>query len=258
MAADFVARLGSRGTVPAEVRSTWDVPRYVAATAREVTGDDLERILGRARSVRRTDPDRLRALLTALAHPLMGELNHARLGAATGIPPTTLGPYVDVLVETGVVRLLPGSRSASAKRAIGRPQVVFEDVALARHLAGHAPAELAEFSGRRRLAPLLRTMVAGELLRQQATSVVEHRVSHLRERNGLAVGLVVELPDDTLYGLEVVTAAGLRPHQFDRLRALARRAGPRFRGGVVLTTGGAGHQVGPRLWGLPIATVWAG
>lgn len=256
--ADFVARLGSRGTVPGEVRSTWDVDRYVAASAREVTGDELRRIARRARSVRRTDPERLGALLTALADPLLGELNHARLGATTGIPPTTVGPYVDVLVETGVVRLLPGARSVAAKRAIGRPQVVFDDAALARHLAGHRPADLAAFSGRRRLAPLLRTMVAGELLRQQATSVVEHRVAYLRERNGLAVGLVVELPDDTLYGLEVITAASLRPHQFERLRALARRAGPRFRGGVVLTTAGAGHQYGPRLWGLPIATVWAG
>lgn len=256
VAADFVARLGSRGTVPGEVRTTWDVERYVAATARSVTDDELRRIARRARAVRRTDPGRLAALLTALARPPMGELNHARLGAAAGIPRTTVQPYVDVLVGIGVLRLLPGSRAAVAKRAIGRPRVVFEDPALARHLAGHAPAELAAFSGRPLLAPLLRTMVAAELLRQQGTSVVEHRVSHLRERNGLEVGLVVELPDDSLYGLEVLTAAGLRPHQFARLEALARRAGARFRGGVVLNTAAVGHWYGPRLWGLPIASVW--
>lgn len=256
VAADFVARLGSRGTVPGEVRTTWDVERYVAATARDVTDDELRGIARQARAVRRTDPGRLAALLTALADPLMGELNNARLGRAAGVPPTTLQPYVDVLVEIGVLRLLPGSRSPAAKRAIGRPQVVFDDPALARRLAGHTPAELAAFSGRQRLTPLLVTLVAAELLRQQETSAVEHRVAYLRERNGLEVGLVVELPDDSIYGLEVLTAAGLRPHQFARLEALARRAGVRFRGGVVLNTATVGHRYGPRLWGLPIASVW--
>lgn len=258
MAADFVARLGSRGTVPGEVRTDWDVPEYVAALARPVADDELRRIARRARAVRRTDAGRLAALLTALADPPLGELNKARLGAAAGIPPTTVQPYVDVLVGIGVVRLLPGCRASSANRAIGRPQVVFDDPALARHLAGHTPAELAAFSGRPLLAPLLRTMVAAELLRQQETSVVEHRVSYLRERNGLEVGLVVELPDDSLYGIEVLTAASLRPHQFARLGALARRAGGRFRGGVVLNTAPVGHRYGPRLWGLPIASVWDG
>jgi hypothetical protein len=256
VAADFVARLGSRGTVPGDLRTAWDLERYVAATARPVTDEELQRIAQRARAVRRTDAGRLGALLSALADPPMGELNKARLGAAAGIPPTTLQPYVDVLVEIGVLRLLPGSRSSAAKRAIGRPQAVFDDPALARHLAGHTPAELVAFSGRHELAPLLRTVVAAELLRQQQTSAVEHRVAYLRERNGLEVDLVVELPDDSLYGIEVRTAASLRPHQFTALHALARRAGGRFRGGVVLNTAQRGHVYGPRLWSLPIATLW--
>ncbi|KRC53857.1 MULTISPECIES: DUF4143 domain-containing protein [unclassified Nocardioides] len=258
MAADFVARLGSRGTVPGEVRTSWGIQEYVGALARPVADEELRRIARRARAVRRTDAGRVVALLGALADPPLGELNRARLGAIAGIPPTTLQPYVDVLVEIGVVRLLPGCRAAPAKRAIGRPQVVFDDPALARHLAGHTPDQLVQFAGRWRLAPLLRTLVAAELLRQQATSVVEHRVSYLRERNGLEVGLVVELPDESLYGIEVLTAAGLRPHQFARLEALARRAGGRFRGGVVLNTASVGHRYGPRLWGLPIRSVWDG
>ncbi|WP_418064061.1 DUF4143 domain-containing protein [Pimelobacter simplex] len=256
MVADFVARLGSRGSVPGEVRSTWDVPAYVAATQRAGLDDEVAAIERRARARRRMDPDRLHAILGALADPPAGELNKARLGAVAGIPPTTVSPYVDVLVELGVVVLLPGSRAAAAKRAIGRPQAVVADPALARHLAGRSAAELTEFAGRRALAPLLRASVAAELLRQRPTSAVEHRVAYLRERNGLAVDLVIELPDDSLYGLEVRTAASLRPHQFVALEALARRAGPRFRGGVVLNTATVGHQYGPRLWGLPISSVW--
>ncbi len=79
----------------------------------------------------------------------------------------------------------------------------------------------------------------------------------LRERNGLVVDLVVELPDERVFGIEVRTAAGVRPHQFDALQALARRAGSRMIGGVVLNTAARGHRYGPALWSLPIAAVWS-
>ncbi|MBM7516528.1 DUF4143 domain-containing protein [Nocardioides nitrophenolicus] len=256
MAADLVARLGSRALVPGEVRTPWSVPDYVALTDRPGVADHLADVVRRARALRRLDPDRMWAVLRALADPPAAELNKARIAAAAGLPVTTLSPYVELLVRLGVVVLLPGSRAAAAKRAIGRPRAMFADPAVARHLAGVSVEELGELSGRSRLAPLLRGMVAAELLRQQPTSAVEYRVAYLRERNGLEVDLVVELPDDGLYGIEVRTAASLRPHQFTGLEALSRRAGGRFRGGVVLNTAGRGHVHGPRLWSLPIATLW--
>ncbi|WP_435770508.1 DUF4143 domain-containing protein [Nocardioides sp. SYSU DS0651] len=270
--ADFVARLGSRASVPGEVRSTFDVPDYVALMADQpdqpdspvdpdgpgdTAGARLRRLADRdARALRRLDPDRLLALLGALARPPSAELNKTRLAAESGIPATTLTPYVDVLVELGVIRLLPGCRASVAKRAIGRPRVVFDDPAVARHLSGTRVDDLLALRGRSRLAPLLFGMVAAELLRQRETSSVDFRLSHLRERNGLAVGLVVELPDDTVYGLEVRTAGGLRPHQFAGLDVLAARAGWRFRGGVVLNTAATGHAYRRDLWGLPISAVW--
>ena len=48
VAADFVARLGSLGTVPGDLRTSWDLERYVAAMARTVTDDELLRKIGRA------------------------------------------------------------------------------------------------------------------------------------------------------------------------------------------------------------------
>ncbi|MFC5727451.1 MULTISPECIES: DUF4143 domain-containing protein [Nocardioides] len=258
MAADFVARLGSRAAVPGEVRSHWGVPEYVELMAREEgIADELRRIAsGDARALRRLNPERLLALLRALARPPAAELNKARLAAASGIPATTISPYLEVLVEVGLLRLLPGCRASVAKRVIGRPRAILTDPAVARHLSGATVDELVELRGRSRLAPLLTGVVVDELLRQRETSAVDYRLSHLRERNGLAVDLVVELPDDTVYGLEVRTAASLRPHQFAGLEALAARAGWRFRGGVVLNTGSAGHEFRPGLWGLPISALW--
>lgn len=248
MVADFVARLGSRATVPGEVRSTWTLEEYVALLAPDRELPELRH--------GRLDPARLRALLRELASPPSAELNKARLAARAGIPATTIAPYIDALVDLGLIRLLPGSRATVAKRAIGRPRAVFDDPALARQLAGDSAGELAELGARSRLAPYLEAVVAAELLRQQETSAVDYRVTHLRERNGLEVDLLIELPDDTVYGLEVRTAASLRPHQFRGLEALAARVGWRLRGGIVLNTGSAGHQYRPDLWGLPISSLW--
>lgn len=257
MVVDFVARLGSRASIPREVRSSGTVQEYVDLMApRPGLDAELRRVARRARSVRRLDPDRLLAVLRAVADPPAVELNKARVAEAAGIPATTLTPYLDVLEQLDLIRLLPGCRSPVAKRAISRPVVVLPDPSLALHLAGLSPAELQAFSGRARLAPLLRGVVAGELLKQQGVSAVPHRVSHLRERNGLQVDIVIELADGTVYGVEVRTAASLRPHQFVRLEALAARAGSAFRGGVVLNTATSGHQYRPGMWGLPISALW--
>lgn len=256
--ADFLARLGSRASIPGEVRSRWGIAEYVDLMApRDDIGRALHRLAyRRARALRRVDPQRVLALVAVLADPPSAELNKAAVAERAGIPATTLTPYLDVLVELGLVRLLPGCRSPVAKRAIGRPQVVFDDVAVARHLGGTSLADLAAFSGRDRLGPLLRGIAAAELLRQQEDSIVDYRVSHLRERNGLEVDLVIELPDDTVYAVEVRTASSFRPHQFSRLEALAARAGSRFRGGIVLNTASRGHQYRPGLWGLPLSCMW--
>ncbi|UMG91157.1 DUF4143 domain-containing protein [Nocardioides sp. TF02-7] len=257
MTADFVARLGSRASDPEEVRSTWGVTEYVDLMAPpDGTGDRLHRLAHGARALRRLDPDRLLAVVTALARPPSAELNKARVAAAAGIPATTVSAYLDVAERLGLVRALPGTRALVAKRAVGRPRVVFDDPAVAVHLSGGGTDALADLAGRRRLAPLLEGVVIAELLRQRGSSAVDYRLGHLRERNGLEVDVVVELPDDTVYGIEVRTAAGFRPHQFRALEALAVRAGSRFRGGIVLNTAAAGFKYRPGMWGLPVSALW--
>jgi len=261
MAADLIARLGSRALVPSDVTSRWGTPDYVRLLAGPEDPADIEKRLhaiayGDARQLRRLDPERLLALLAAMARPPAAELNKARLATATGIPAATISPYVDVLETLGLIRLLPGATSSVAIRAVARPRVVVVDPAISRYLSGVSLERLLQLDGRRQLAPFLEAMVITALLEQRASSAVDYRLSHLRERNGLAVGVLIELDDHTVYGVEVRTASSVRPHQFDALEALAARAGPRFRAGVVLNTAATGHRYRPGLWSLPISVIW--
>lgn len=254
---DLVARLGSRASVPSEVRSRWGVADYAALMGHDDVEQGLVRRLDRnVREIGRLDPGRLRAVATALARPPAAELNQARIAATAGLPATTLPPYLTVLERLGLIRALPGTTAIVAKRAVARPVVVFDDPAVARHLAGVRTPDLVEMRGRRYLAPLLKGLAVAALLRQQESSAVSYRLGHLRERNGLKVDVVVEMPDDTVYGIEIRTAGAFRPHQFRALEALATRAGPRFRGGVVLSTAPVGFRFRPGLWGLPVSALW--
>lgn len=258
MPPDFVARLGSRASDPTDVRSGYDVGEYVRLTAGNSDLDARLKALAYddAPRLRRVDPDRLLALVTAMARPPTAELNKARLAAVAGIPATTVSPYIELVELLGIVRMLPGASWPYAKRAVARPRVVFAEPAMARHLSGVAAADLVTLAGRSRLAPLLEGLAIVELMKQQQTSSVEYRVSHLRERNGLEVDVLIELPDETLYGVEIRTASAFRPHQFRALEALAVRAGSRFRGGIVLNTAPVGVKYRPGMWVLPISALW--
>ena len=105
--ADLVARLGSRASVPDEVRSAYGVEEYAALLA---GSGDLPAPLRSGRLA----PEVLAAVLEGLARPPAAELNKSRLAARAGIPPTTITPYVDALVQLGIVRLVPGTRSSAS------------------------------------------------------------------------------------------------------------------------------------------------
>src|SRR5690349_12543567 len=105
--ADFVARLGSRASVPGEVRSAFGVEEYADLLAADPDGSDRPPVLRHGRLA----PAGLLAVLRAMARPPSAELNKARLAAMAGIPGTTIAPYIDALVELGHVRLVPGARA---------------------------------------------------------------------------------------------------------------------------------------------------
>jgi uncharacterized protein len=75
-------------------------------------------------------PESLRRLWTMLAHLHGQVLNTARLGAALGVSHTTARRYVDLLVSTYMVRLLPPLEANAGKRLVKSPKVYLRDTGI--------------------------------------------------------------------------------------------------------------------------------
>jgi len=79
---------------------------------------------------------------------------------------------------------------------------------------------------------------------------------HFRDSSGLEVDLVLEYADGQVVLIEIKAASTYGSDQTAGIRALAKRLGGRFLGGVVLGTSTRGYHLGDRLMALPIAALW--
>lgn len=59
-----------------------------------------------------------------------------------------------------------------------------------------------------------------------------------------------------MYLIEVKASSTYRREHTRGIRVLADRLGNRFTGGAVLGLATERYQLGDRIWGLPVATVW--
>lgn len=67
---------------------------------------------------------------------------------------------------------------------------------------------------------------------------------------------IVERPGGEIVEIEAKAGATVRPRDFAGRKHLQEKVGDRLRSGVVLYTGDQVIPFGPRLWALPLATLW--
>lgn len=203
----------------------------------------LQRIVSRdARGVSRLQHlDRLPTLIRLLAANNAGELVKSRIGAATGIPETSVPAYLHLLETLYLVQQVPAWGNNLSGRVTGRPKVALLDTGLAARLnnvtpAAMSPAVVGEVAG-----GLFEAFVAGELRRQSAWSATQAQLFHFRDRNGL----------------EVEATTTVRQEDFKGLALLRDKLGTRFRLGTVLYAGQRALPFGDRLLALPHSAMWA-
>lgn len=202
--------------------------------------------------------ERLDTLLRLIASSNAGELVRAKVARQSGIPETSVDPYVRLLETLYLVHRLPPWGSSLTQRVIGRPKIIVVDSGVAAHLAGQSVERLTAVSADDQFGPLFEAFVASELLKQQTWSATSFRLHHYRDREGNEVDLIVELGDGRILAFETKAARSAVSSHLRGLTFLRKKLKDRFIAGVVLNTSAFPLKLGDRLWSAPAACLWAG
>lgn len=202
------------------------------------------------------DGDQVGRLLEMLALRTGELLNVSSLGCGLGIDRQTAERYLAVLEKLFLVRRLPAWHRNSAKRLVKTPKVHLCDSGLAATLAGLQPDDwIAE---RGRFGHLLESFVVQQLVAQAGWTDPDLRFHHYRDKDKVEVDCVITR-GRKVWGLEIKTAASVRPSDGRGLRRLADQAGGNYQGGALLYDGASvlrldqnGHLAVPlrKLWEL--------
>jgi predicted AAA+ superfamily ATPase len=173
-----------------------------------------------------------------------GLLSYADLGRDAGISPSTARRYLAYLEASCQVLLLPPYSRNLTSTVVKAPKLYWMDVGLLRqgtHRWGPADGGLFE------------TMVVGELKKWSSAAGVDAEWFFYRTRSGLEVDVLLETPAGVI-GIEIKHRPTAVRSDAHGLLAVAAALGDRWRGGLVVTSGG---QLEPlvaeqSIWTVPV------
>jgi predicted AAA+ superfamily ATPase len=146
----------------------------------------------------RIPAETLRRLWTMLAHQQGGLLNAAQIARGLGVSGTTVGHYLDLMVDLLLVRRLPPRLGNMGKRMVRSPKVYVRDSGLAHALLGLADKE----------AVLGHPVAGGSwegLVIENLIAVTSERAaaSFYRTSGGAEIDLVLTWADGSEWAIEV-------------------------------------------------------
>lgn len=178
------------------------------------------------------------------------------LASDSGIPRTTLDPYIRLLETLFLIHVLPPWTVNLGLREMKQPKAFLLDTGLAARLLGVTAAALGPTVPNSPAGGLLEGLVVGELRRQLGWSTHRASIHHYRNQRGAEVDVVLETPDGRVVGIEVKAASTVQPKDLAGLTILRDRLQDRFVGGYVLHTGPQARMVADRVTALPIEVLW--
>ncbi len=198
--------------------------------------------------------DEMTRLARALAE-LSGQLlNFQQLGAKVRLSGHTVQKYTDILERLFLLRRLEPWYRNSLKRLLKTPKLIFLDSGLLASMRGLTVERLAK--DRAAYGALLETFVASELMKQAGWNDEPVRISHMRDKDGVEVDLVIENDFGDVVGIEVKAAASVKTSDFKGLRKLAAMTGDAFTLGVVLYDGDVVAPFGNGYVAAPVSALW--
>ncbi len=198
--------------------------------------------------------DVLPRLLELAAGQTAHLFNVSELAGPFGLSRPTVRDYLTLLERVFLVDLLPPWHVRHINRLVKTPKLHLGDTGIAAALLRLDAGAL--HANRALLGQLLETFVFQELRRQASAHPEAIAFYHFRHRDDHEVDIVLE-QGAVLAGVEVKASGTVRTEDFRGLRKLQEIAGERFACGVVLYDGEASLRFGPRLFALPMRTLWS-
>lgn len=185
-------------------------------------------------------------------------LNISAAADKLGVSRATVESHLRLLEDLFLVVRLPAWGKTLRSRVSAKPKVHVVDSGLAARLlrltpdklTGLDPAALADFGH------LLETFVVGEIRKQTSWLDEPVALGHWRTSDGAEVDLVIEHDDGTVLAFEVKASERAPGSDFRGLTQLRDALGPRFAGGIILTTGTRSYTYADRLHVMPIDRLW--
>ena len=195
-------------------------------------------------------------LLGMMAH-VSGQLcNFTQLGGQIGLDHKTVEKYLSVFEQMYLLQRVPVWSGNGLSRLVKTPKLQFIDSGLLAALL--EVSDISPIHHRAAFGKLLECFVFGELLKFCTWSEHRYALCFYRDKDQREVDFVLEDAMGSIVGIEVKAAATINPRDFSGLRHLAMLAPERFTCGLVLYDGDETLPMGPRLWAVPIATLWNG
>lgn len=218
--------------------------------------DYLDALVQRdVRDLARLDaPDALSRLLAVAAAQTASLFNASSLAAPFQLSRPTIRNYTSLLERVFLLERLPPWHSNRLSRLVKTPKLHVGDSGLASALLGVNASALAV--DRSLFGRLLETFVFQELRRQASWHDARMTFFHFRDKDGVEVDIVIERDAGLVAGVEVKATATVTGEDFRGLRKLAKAAGGRFAGGVVLYDGETSAGFGDKLYAVPFRRLW--
>ena len=154
----------------------------------------------------RLPAETLERLWTMLAHAQGGTLNASKLATALGASAQSVNRYIDLLADLLLVRRLPPFHGNIKKRLVKSPKIYIRDSGLMHALLGIA--DFNALSGHPAAGGSWEGFVIENIL---ACAPDRTRASFYRTSAGAEVDLVLELPDDDVWAIEIKRGLAPKP-----------------------------------------------
>jgi predicted AAA+ superfamily ATPase len=245
----YAARLVTGSFPDAQGRSARGRARFFDSYISSILGRDLQDVA----NVR--DADGVGRLLRLVAARSANLVSARAVAGELGVDHKTVAAQTRILEDLFLVSRLQPWHVNLGSRQVKTAKIYIADTGLLAHLTNVNAERVVRDSAL--AGPLFETFVAMELARQCDWAESSPSLFHYRDNQQREVDIVLELGSGEVAGVEIKTAAGVRPKDFAGLRHLRDKLGSRFTAGVVLYTGTRTISFGERLAAVPLCGLWA-